>query len=311
MKLPKRENGGMGMAFLDVISCGFGAMVLLVLISRPGLSTSENLQDVGSLLARTFQMEKELKQLDDLLDGLKLKLADNLGSNEEARLAEQRITTELTQKLAKLEQLSADISTLEYQGNQMRKIQLSNPDEPANPDEVGGIPVDRDYVVFVIDRSGSMNTVESRVQYEFQKVLNSHPQVKGFQVMNDNGNYLFRSSSMLQDTPANRSRTLNAFARFRGNSDSDPVDGIEKALHVYQDKAGELALYVFGDDYSNNTFDGALASINRANRKGGKRIARIHAIGFVSRGGGGIDKFSTLMREVAHQNDGAFIGLPR
>lgn len=317
MKLPKRSNSIYGMSFLDVISCGFGAIVLLVLISRPGSAPSEDTQ-TSALLARTFALETELKQLDDLLEGTQLKLAENVGSNEEARLAQQRIAEELKKKLANAEQLSASFATLQQRSAQLQAIGLTNDTATERDVEVGGIAVDSDYVIFIIDTSGSMRNIWRRVQRELSSVLDIHPQVKGFQVLNDNGGYLFPElrGQWIKDTKSWRTRTQRALSSWVGRSNSSPVEGIEEALKTYGGR-GTLSLYVFGDDYTGGSYDDAVRRIDELNRKSNRisrnsddneKLARIHALGFfVGRTSG---RFSTLMREVTYRSNGTFVALP-
>ncbi len=298
------------MAFLDVISCGFGAIVLLVLISRPGFAPSQETQTTA-LLARTFAVETELKQLDDLLQGTRLKLAESVGSNDTARLAEQRIATELAKKLANADQLSASFATLKQRSAELQAIGLTNNTSTERDVEVGGIAVDSDYVIFIIDTSGSMRNIWRRVQRELSSVLDIHPQVKGFQVLNDNGGYLFPEmrGRWIKDTKSWRTRTTRALNGWTGRSNSSPVEGIEEALKTYGGR-GTLSLYVFGDDYTGGSYDEAVRRIDQLNQKTGQteKLARIHALGFfVGRTSG---RFSTLMREVAYRSDGTFVALP-
>ena len=311
MKLPKRNASIYGMAFLDVISCGFGAIVLLVLISRPGFAPVEETQ-TSALLQRTFELEAELKQLDSLQQGIEFEIAENEGNNREALLAQQRIATLLAEKLSTAEALSASAATLQAKSDALRRIALSTTNEGPRDEEVGGIPVDSDYVIFIIDTSGSMRRIWSRVQRQLTNVLDIHPQVKGFQVLNDNGGYLFpdRRGQWIRDSKSWRTRTLRALDNWVGRSNSSPVEGIEEALARYGGR-GSLSIYVFGDDYSGDSYDRAVARIDQLNRKrgDGSRLARIHGIGFfVERSS---QRFATLMREVTYRSDGTFIALSR
>ena len=63
----------------------------------------------------------------------------------------------------------------------------------ANDDAVAGIPVDSEYVIFVIDTSGSMQQFNwGRAIEKLNETLDVYPQVKGIQIMNDNGSYMFK-----------------------------------------------------------------------------------------------------------------------
>ncbi len=299
------------MAFLDVISCGFGAIVLLVLLSRPGFAPVEESQ-TSALLQRTFELEEELKQLDDVQKGIEFEIAQNKGNNQQALLEQQRIATELAKKLSTAENLSASVSNLQAQSETLNRISLSTTNDAERDEEVGGIPVDSDYVIFIIDTSGSMRQIWSRVQRQITNVLDIHPQVKGFQVLNDNGGYLFpeRRGQWLRDSKSWRTRTLRALNTWAGRSNSSPVEGIEEALKRYGGR-GSLSIYVFGDDFTGGSYDQAVARIGQLNRSrdGSSKLARIHGIGFYAQRTS--QRFSTLMRELTYRSDGTLIALPR
>ena len=56
---------------------------------------------------------------------------------------------------------------------------------------VGGIAVDSEYIIFVIDTSGSMQSAWNQVVRKVDELLSIYPRVKGIQVMNDMGDYMF------------------------------------------------------------------------------------------------------------------------
>ena len=65
----------------------------------------------------------------------------------------------------------------------------------ASAASVGGIPVDSEYVVFVIDTSNSMVSMHWEGTLEIMReTLDIYPDVKGLQVMNDQGRYMFENS---------------------------------------------------------------------------------------------------------------------
>ncbi|MEM9385438.1 MAG: hypothetical protein AAGA68_10285 [Pseudomonadota bacterium] len=311
-----RSRDVFGLALLDVVSCGFGAIVLLILISRTGLvPTPSPAVDSGALLTRTFALEQEQQQLDDLLERERLKLAESQGNNADARLALQRLAATEQSRLADADALSASTDVLKQRGEDLeRTIQLTRNDTDAQDEEVGGIPVDGDYVIFVIDTSGSMRQIWSWVVREMDSLLTIHPQVKGFQIMNDNGIYMYpgQRGGWIKDTRGNR---LQAFAKLKAwgaNSNSNPMQGITEALRTYgaQMKRGDkVSIYVLGDDYTGPSYERDVTIAGQLNGAPGERLARIHALAFfVARTA---PKFATLMREMAYRNDGTFMALTR
>jgi hypothetical protein len=178
--------------------------------------------------------------------------------------------------------------------------------------EVGGIPVDSDYVIFVIDTSGSMLAIWDRVGKEIKNVLNIHPKVTGFQILNDQGTSLISAyrGKWIPDTQQRRKSILDVFDNWNDASNSSPVEGIETALKSYAKPGRSMSIYVFGDDYTGSSYDPVIDNITKLNNGGGagKRLAKIHAVGFVSQYT--TNRFSILMRELTLRNGGTFLALP-
>src|SRR3546814_5029389 len=72
----------------------------------------------------------------------------------------------------------------------MLRLQAVRPATAAN-ELVGGIPVDSEYIIFVIDTSGSMQSIWPEVVRTLDMVLNAYPKVKGVQIMSDMGEYMY------------------------------------------------------------------------------------------------------------------------
>ena len=125
---------------------------------------------------------------------------------------------------------------------------ILGPDFRATSNLVGGIPVDSEYIVFIIDTSGSMvNYAWPRVRQEMVNILNIYPRVKGIQILNDMGDYMFSTyrGKWIPDTPGRRNvilRTLNTWTPF---SNSSPVEGIERAISSFYDPRKKISIYVF------------------------------------------------------------------
>ncbi|MEO0972075.1 MAG: hypothetical protein AAFX85_03205 [Pseudomonadota bacterium] len=310
-----RSRDIFGMALLDVVSCGFGAVVLLILISRTGFIPDPTpTVDTGALLARTFELEDEQRLLDDLLQQEKLKLAESQGNNEQARLALERLAVSRREQLDTVESLTAWSDVLRAQGENLeRSIRLTRADAEKRDEEVGGIPVDGDYVIFIIDTSGSMRQIWNWVVREMDSLLSIHPKVKGFQILNDNGIYMYpgRRGGWINDTRGNRLQAFSKLKTWGANSNSNPMQGIAEALSTYsaQMKRGDkVSIYVLGDDYTGPSFERDVTYASRLNGAPNERLARIHALAFTARTA---PKFTTLMREMAYRNDGTFMALTR
>ncbi len=158
-----------------------------------------------------------------------------------------------------------------------------------------------------------------RVQRKLTETLDVYPQVKGLQIMNDNGNYMFSqyAGKWIPDTPGRREAIKNTMRLWRPFSDSNPVDGIIYAISTYWSPDKKISIYVFGDEFSGRSVENVVRQVDTVNREDaeGNRMVRIHAVGFpfLFRGGGNIPptahKFAQLMRVLCERNGGTFVAL--
>ncbi len=215
----------------------------------------------------------------------------------------------IDEKLARaLQQLTDEMKRLLK--NQPREVDRS----------VGGIPVDSEYIIFIIDTSGSMQRNAWRlVQKKLAETLKVYPKVKGIQIMNDMGNYMFSQyrGKWIPDTPARRRAIISNLSTWRSFSNSSPVEGIEAAIRTFYSPDKKISLFVFGDEFSGNAIQPVIDKVDRINKatRDGTRRVRIHAVGFpvllkdsVGRGNTG-ERFATLMRILSQKNGGTFVGL--
>lgn len=188
---------------------------------------------------------------------------------------------------------------------------------PAEDASDSGVPLDSEYLIFVIDTSGSMRQFAwQNVGARVAETIAAYPSVKGLQVLSDEGQYLLPASSRgwIPDTPETRAQILGALADWSTYSASTPGAGILAAIDSVADK--NVAVYVYGDDLAQGTVSDVLTSISGRNRDAtGNRKVRINSVAFptiydatgqlYSSAG-----YASLMRELSQQNGGSFIGLP-
>ena len=314
----RREFNIFSLSFLDVISCGFGAVVLLVLVSNTEespLSVVEAqavalLEAVLGVEAQNAALADELAQARDAAQSKELLLGrlQDMSASSAGRLQAAR---------AELEELKADVSGLAIVQASLERLRSASISRPVQAtvrdDEVGGIPVDSEHVIFIVDTSGSMQEIWDRVTREVENVIRIHPRIKGFQIINDNGVHLLSGyrGRWIPDTPQRRESVIRLFKSWKSASNSSPVEGLEVALRRYVNPNSKVSIYIFGDEYSGSSYDpviDALVALN-TNRITGDRLARVHAVGFLSNYTTG--RFATLMREVTRRNNGTFVALPR
>jgi len=310
-------------SFLDVISCGFGAVILLLIIVRIGdpamLEEAENqlLNSVKASQKQLFEIRSESALLNEQLRSRTQQLSD----------FKQRIAR-LKQQLASLNQQSTKLSlSQEKQQLQLALQVLTEEMERLLGSEfqqqnqlIGGIPADSEYIIFVIDTSGSMQVAAwEKVKKEMLNILDIYPQVKGIQVLNDMGKYMFPSyrEQWIPDSTEMRNKIINTLTHWAPFSNSSPVEGIDAAIKTFYRPNLKISIYTLGDDFQGRSIRSvvkAVGSLNKAHR-GSNRLVRIHGIGFPvhfpSEGtpNSTAIKFAALMRELSYNNGGTFIGL--
>jgi F0F1-type ATP synthase membrane subunit b/b' len=323
----RHENEVFGLSFLDAICCGFGAIVLLLVITKTAEPTlmktrGQGLEELATELAdrlpqleqRRQNLEKQLAAQREQLTIARNRLArlEPLAAAAEAKRAEQELEAQaaaaIEQPLAIAKQeLTAQMERLYRAGYQYS-------------DAVGGIPVDSEYIIFVIDTSGSMHSYAwPLVVQKLHETLSVYPDVKGLQVMNDEGEYMFPqyTGQWIPDTPGRRQVILEHLATWQPFSDSNPVEGIIGAIRTFYDPNKHISIYVFGDEFTGGSIQSVLDTVARINPRdtSGKPRVRIHGVGFPTQftESGQIlptgIRFATLMRSLCQANGGTFVGL--
>jgi len=328
MKPRRRDIEIFSLSFLDVICCGFGAVILLFVLSK--FAEPVIIEEVREdLQAEIIRLEQELHAirgqttvLDRQLKGQKLQLSE-----------EKKKIARLQGDLSKIKgQFAASDQTAQVQNiieeklaramqqltEEMKRLLAKQP-KPADS-SVGGIPVDSEYIIFIIDTSGSMQrNAWGLVQRKLTETLRVYPKVKGIQVMNDMGVYMFSqyAGKWIPDTPGRRRAIISNLTTWRSFSNSSPVEGITAAIKTFYDEDKKISLYVFGDEFSGKAIQPVIEEVDRINSAGGpgQRRVRIHAVGYpvllqnkVGRGNTG-ERFATLMRILCYKNGGTFVGL--
>lgn len=188
---------------------------------------------------------------------------------------------------------------------------------PTHAQEAARPPDDSEYIIFIIDTSGSMfNHVWPMMLKNLEGTLNLYPNVKGFQVMNDEGVYMFSGykGKWIPDTPAQRRTVVERLRTWNAFSNSSPIEGIVEAIRTYHSKDRKISVYVFGDEFTGSSIDSVVKAVDIINREDetGERRVRIHAIGFPVRPDAPqytSIRFATLMRILCQRNGGTFVGL--
>jgi ElaB/YqjD/DUF883 family membrane-anchored ribosome-binding protein len=323
----RRDTETFSMSFLDCICCGFGAIILLLVLNEFGepIQLEQSKVDLDQQIVK---FEREIFDIRGLAVVLERQLRDRIKelTEEQQRLARLRgdlssiegrhkASTEEEDALKKLNETltSARRALIE----ETRDLQASGRRQ-VYEQPVAGVPIDSDYVIFLVDTSGSMQSQNWRYAEEkLAEVLNIYPKLKGIQVMDDEGGYMFTEyrGKWIPDSPARRKAILGRFRGWQAFSNSSPSEGIIAAVRTFWSRERRISIYVFGDEFTGPSIQEVVDTVDRINRADGtgERLVRIHALGFPIPGQYPQHtsmRYSTLMRILSARNGGVFVGLP-
>ena len=329
MSRRRRQFEVFNLSFLDVISCGFGAIILLLVISKisePRVIEQTN-TDLSGLVIRLEEELHVIRGETQILNRDLIAKEEQLSEHKEklARLQGALTNIEGQYRLDSRSSDAQSVITDELESakqeltNEMRRLNAAY-QRPKEDAVIGGIPVDSEYIIFVIDTSGSMQRFAwPLVRQKMKEILDIYPRVKGVQVLNDMGDYMFSqyAGNWIPDSNARRRAILERLSTWAPFSNSSPVEGITKAIGRFYASDKKISLYVFGDDFSGGLMQDVVETIRQKNASGRGRDSRvrIHTVGFpvlLAQPGAGQNaaRFAALMRRLAEDNNGSFVGLP-
>ena len=333
----RRQTEIFSLSFLDCICCGFGAIILIFVISI-GSRQREQL-DVLLALQRALAEQAaaltriEAAQLDARRE--QQRIAPRL---EEARRRQDSLQSMIDQLERSLQQEKKDQQALLVDLDELRKeiaARQRKPDHELKLKEVPpapvGLPVGSNFLAFVVDTSGSMRDPNFGglwpvVIRTVETVLDAYPNVQGIQLIDGDGRFILGrrgsgTAGWLPDTPQTREAIKRTLRRYDQDTVSNPVPGIYNAMRFLYDKenAGmRMGIFVFGDEFNSpqsaDEVIRRLDELNPANDQGARAVT-INAVGFpttiryqFSMGNTGL-RFANLMRTVTYLHGGAFIAL--
>ena len=329
MRRKRGEADSFSVSFLDVAACGFGAMIILLMITKSGEPISiefvdsppegaiiELQEQLFAIRGETTIFNRDLNAKQEQLSAMKDRIARLQRDLDDAKgrfQTSNQLSTEITDEVGRLAIAQKSMT------EEMQRL-LANSSAPEN-NAVGGIPVDSEYIIFVIDTSGSMyGNAWNKMLGVIDDTLNVYPEVKGIQIMNDMGDYMFDSyrGEWIPDTPSRRNTIVSTLRTWNPFSNSSPVEGVTRAINTFYEPGKKISIYVIGDDFQpGGSIQNVLQTIDRINveDENGDRLVRIHGIGFPVIFAGqeryrqSVYRYSTLMREMTQRNGGTFVGL--
>ncbi len=314
------------LSFLDVICCGFGSIILLLMITKtvePQIIEASTVNLEGKLAALQEQLfdirgetnilNRDLNAKQEQLSEYEERIAILRGQMASAKSRYDSLRVDTSSDAA----IAGQLASAKQQLTEEMKRLLGTQHQAKNQ-LIGGIPVDSEYIIFVIDTSGSMFSYAwERLLREVEATLNIYPKVKGIQVMSDEGNYLFSSyrGKWIPDSPARRKIIIQNLRNWNVFSNSSPVEGIEAAIRAFTGSGKKISIYVFGDEFTGESISQVIDTVDRLNRRdaNGKQLVRIHGVGFPTQFSREANmqttgiRFATLMRELTHRNGGTLV----
>ncbi len=309
----KKTTEVFSMSFLDIMACGFGALVLILLISEFNeIEIIENKYTADLFLTKQDEVVTKTNQLNDVDRELTSKIKNLISIQDELDKVKSNLNNRanVVQSLSELSQLKQS------------QIIVKNEDqkEPIEQVVASGIRIDSRYLIFIIDNSGSMveGAPWSRVVKEIETIIMTFPSLEGFMIMNDTGKTIVGGGNWVKPTKANRIDAVNKLKRVNAMTNSNPIPAIEKSINIYGRKYDDVGIFIIGDDIrESKNVDSRLLEINRINTKSdGSKYVRINALGFLTSRRLNVqgyafeddnNKYLTLMRELTEQNGGTLV----
>jgi hypothetical protein len=172
-----RNIEAFSLSFLDCICCGFGAIILLLVLSKiyePAIleKTEDDLNQLIALLQeQLFEIRGDTVEATRALGRVQL-------DTSETKMRLQTLQKELSKVQGQFNLLDTDDPALNIDEGELKAARQRLTEEMLNlrpfrrapNDAVGGIPVDSEYIIFVIDTSGSMQA-QGTADHERQRQL--------------------------------------------------------------------------------------------------------------------------------------------
>ena len=162
-KVRQDDSVGFSLSFLDVLSCGLGAAILLLLVVKHG-SSDLPIESEAFASEQAARIQNELDQkiaekttLSSQVDASRLSIQRALETKASAEETQDQRVAELRQQLAALSlaQDRLQASSLELQA--LQAIPTEEPEPQTGPTgNLGGLKIADNRVVILLDRSASM-----------------------------------------------------------------------------------------------------------------------------------------------------------
>jgi len=335
--IKRRQAQVFSLSFLDCICCGFGAIILIFILSVDSrekekmevlLEVQRQIVEKAAALtkieAAAIDLNKERQRVDKLVGETRLKQDNLLALIDDLERGLQREKRGHDALLVDIDELKKEIAARQKKPD--HDIVLKD----VKPAPIG-LPIGSNYVAIIVDTSGSMRDPNHGgllpiVIRTIDTVLDSYPDIKGVQLIDGDGRFILGrrgtgTAAWLPDNRDTRETMKRTLRRYEQDTVSNPVPGIYNAMRFLFDRENpdmRMGIFVFGDEF--NSSDAAdvvlrrLEELNPADDQGNRKVV-INAVGFpttiryqFSMFNTGL-RFANLMRTVTYLHGGAFIAL--
>ena len=185
----RRDMETFNLSFLDVVCCGFGAAILLLVITKiyEPVTIQKSQEELQNLIVSLQQELNLIRGESTVLNQTLTEVREQLSENDEKK---NRLTGDLTEmqgeftaSKALADEKTGEMNALLTARQSMTEVmkRLLKDFRPKDETTVGGIPIDSEYIIIVIDTSGSMYQGPwNLVIQKISETLAVYPQVKAF-----------------------------------------------------------------------------------------------------------------------------------
>lgn len=164
-RLGRRDIEVFSLSFLDAICCGFGAVILLLVLTEVGepVVFEKSRED---LEGRVLRLQEELAEIRGTSDVLNRELRSRRIQVSEEQMRIARLRGDLSALRGQFESSRKEAEVANEIEGQLVSAQQNLTEEMKrllgaqfrrrDDSPVGGVPVDSEYIIFIIDTSGSM-----------------------------------------------------------------------------------------------------------------------------------------------------------
>src|SRR5687767_759176 len=299
----RRQVQVFSLSFLDCICCGFGAIILIFVLSIDSRekeklqalievqrALAEKAAALTKIEAAKIEVERNNTRVTRLITDARLR-------NDSLQSLVDELEKGLQREKRGQEALLVDIDELKKEiGARQKKPEHELVLKEVPPTPIG-LPIGSNYIAFIIDTSGSMRDPNHGglwpiVIRTLETVLDTYPTIDGLQLIDGDGRFILGrnnasgTAAWLPDTPDVRDRMKRVLRRYDQDTVSNPVPGMINAMRFLFDKENpnmRMCVFVLGDEF--NSSDAAdkvitrFEELNPADENGNRKVV-INAIGF-------------------------------